>query len=53
MHVAPRSVVSHHCGSIYGSGEREALHRGADAVFKSDDDFPSVVMNVRAICGLG
>jgi DNA-binding NarL/FixJ family response regulator len=33
------------------AAEREALHRGIDAVFKSDD-LTSLVMNARAVCGL-
>lgn len=32
--------------------EKEALHRGVDAVFRSDDDPTSLVMNARAVCGL-
>ncbi len=32
--------------------EREALHRGIDAVFNCDDDFASLIINARAICGL-
>jgi hypothetical protein len=32
--------------------EKEALHRGIDAVFKSDDGLTSVVMKARAMCGL-
>jgi hypothetical protein len=31
------------------AGEKEALHRGTDA---GDDDFSSLVMNARAMCGL-
>jgi hypothetical protein len=34
------------------AAEKEALHRGIDAVFTSDDDFSSLVMNARAMCGL-
>jgi hypothetical protein len=34
------------------AAEKEALHRGTDAAFTSDDDFSSLVMNARAMCGL-
>jgi hypothetical protein len=32
--------------------EKEALGRGIDAVFESDDDFAAPVMYARAIYGL-
>lgn len=32
--------------------EKEALSRGADAVFEKDHDFTALVMNARAVCGL-
>ncbi len=34
------------------AAEKEALHRGIDAVFRSEDEFTSLVMNARAVCGL-
>jgi CheY-like chemotaxis protein len=33
--------------------EKKALSRGIDAVFERDDDLKSLVMNARAVCGLG
>ena len=33
------------------AAEKEALHRGIDAVFRSEDDFTSLVMNARTVCG--
>jgi DNA-binding NarL/FixJ family response regulator len=32
--------------------EKEALSRGIDAVFEKDDDFTSLMMNARAVCGV-
>ena len=32
--------------------EREVLEYGVDAAFKKDDDFTSLVLNARAMCGL-
>ncbi len=33
--------------------EKRALSHGIDAVFERDDDLRSLVLNARAVCGLG
>ena len=39
---------------LYGmEAEKKALSHGIDAVFERHDDLISLVMNARAVCGLG